>query len=65
MREGDDGSGAFVGVLLKPAVKICAGSDRAKAIALHNEAHRFCFVANSVNFPVEVAPEIQEVAVSP
>jgi organic hydroperoxide reductase OsmC/OhrA len=65
MREGDDGSGAFVGVRLRPTVKICAGSDRAKAIALHNEAHRFCFVANSVNFPVEVAPEIQEVAVSP
>ena len=65
MREGDDGSGAFVGVRLKPTVKIRAGSDRAKAVALHDEAHRFCFIANSVNFPVEVVPETQEVTVTP
>jgi len=45
-------------VLLKPKVKISAGNDQAKALALHHEAHRFCFIARSVNFPVEVAPEI-------
>jgi organic hydroperoxide reductase OsmC/OhrA len=58
MQEADDGSGAFVRVLLKPLVKIAAGSDREKALALHHEAHRFCFIANSVNFPVDVAAEI-------
>ena len=63
MREGDDGSGAFAGVRLKPTVQICAASDRAKATALHSEAHRYCFIANSVNFPVEVVPEIEEVEV--
>jgi len=58
MQEADDGSGAFVRALLKPLVKIAAGSDREKALALHHEAHRFCFIANSVNFPVDVAAEI-------
>jgi organic hydroperoxide reductase OsmC/OhrA len=58
MQEADEGSGAFSRVLLKPMVKIAAGGDREKALALHHEAHRFCFIANSVNFPVEVAPQI-------
>jgi len=26
--------------------------------ALHHDAHKNCFIANSVNFPVEVTPEI-------
>jgi organic hydroperoxide reductase OsmC/OhrA len=60
MQETDDGSGAFTKVLLKPVVKISAGDDRAKALALHHEAHRLCFIANSVKFPVEVAPQIVE-----
>lgn len=60
MQETGDGSGAFTKVLLKPVVKISAGDDRAKALALHHEAHRVCFIANSVKFPVEVAPQIVE-----
>jgi organic hydroperoxide reductase OsmC/OhrA len=55
-----DGSGAFVRVLLKPRVTVAAGSDRAKAQSLHHQAHEKCFIANSVNFPVEVEPEILE-----
>src|ERR1035438_7742330 len=62
MRENDDGSGEFVRVTLKPAVKVSAGDDRDKALALHNEAHHLCFIARSVNFPVDVAPEIAEEA---
>ena len=60
MQEGEDGSGEFVRVTLRPKVKIAAGNDddRARALALHEEAHRFCFIARSVKFPVEVAPEI-------
>lgn len=61
MEERADGSGAFVRVLLRPSVKIRAGDDRAKAMALHHEAHRMCFIANSVNFPVEVEAELAEV----
>lgn len=62
MQENSDGSGEFVQVVLKPVVKISSGSDRAKALALHDEAHRFCFIARSVKFPVEVVPEVVEVA---
>ena len=57
MNENPDGSGAFVRVVLKPKVKLSTGG-RNKAIALHYDAHRFCFIANSVNFPVDVEPEI-------
>jgi organic hydroperoxide reductase OsmC/OhrA len=58
MAENDDGSGEFVRVVLRPKVKIAAGDDRARAHALHEEAHRFCFIARSVNFPVEVEADL-------
>ena len=58
MQEKEDGSGFFVRVDLKPVVTISADSDRSKALALHHDAHRYCFIANSVKFPVEAAPEI-------
>jgi len=58
MTEHADGSGEFVRVVLKPAVTISAESDRTKALALHDEAHHLCFISRSVNFPVELAPEI-------
>ncbi len=60
MEEADDGSGRFDRVLLKPKVKISVGDDQAKALALHSEAHHLCFIARSVNFPVEIEPEIAE-----
>jgi organic hydroperoxide reductase OsmC/OhrA len=60
MRENDDGSGEFEQVTLKPAVKISAGDDRTKAFALHHEAHRLCFIARSVNFAVQLEPQISE-----
>jgi organic hydroperoxide reductase OsmC/OhrA len=59
MRENDDGSGEFLRVLLRPRVEISAG-DKAKALALHHEAHHMCFIARSVNFAVDVEPEIIE-----
>ena len=62
MQENADGSGQFVHVWLKPKVKISAGSDRATALALHDQAHHLCFIARSVTFPVEVAAEIEEAA---
>lgn len=60
MEEAPNGSGKFVRVQLRPTVKILAGDDRAKALALHSEAHHYCFIANSVNFPVEVMAEIEQ-----
>jgi organic hydroperoxide reductase OsmC/OhrA len=58
MQEHNDGSGEFVSVQLKPRIRIVAGNDREKALALHAEAHHLCFIARSVNFPVEVTAGI-------
>jgi organic hydroperoxide reductase OsmC/OhrA len=59
MRENADGSGEFVSVTLKPRVTIAAGN-REKALELFHKAHELCFIARSVNFPVQVEGEVQE-----
>ncbi len=56
------GSGSFSQVTLRPIVTIAARADTDLAATLHDEAHKICFVANSVNFPVLHEPVI-EVAV--
>ena len=53
MEESADGGGQFVEVTLKPRVSLAPGSDAAKALSLHHEAHSKCFIARSVNFPVQ------------
>jgi organic hydroperoxide reductase OsmC/OhrA len=53
-----DGSGRMTGVTLRPRVTITRESDPTKALALHDEAHHKCFIANSVNFPVGHEAEI-------
>ncbi len=58
MEEAADGSAQFVRIELRPVVTIGRGDDRARALGLHHDAHRLCFIARSVNFPVEVAAEI-------
>jgi organic hydroperoxide reductase OsmC/OhrA len=58
MEETAAGSGKFTNVVLYPIVTIAAGSDRQAAVALHDKAHAMCFIANSVNFPVEHRPMI-------
>ncbi len=58
MEETSDGSGRFRRAILRPRVTVAAGSDIAKARELHHAAHAKCFIANSVNFPVELEPEI-------
>ena len=52
MKVNDDGSGHFVKVTLYPVVKITDESQIELANALHKEANKLCFIANSVNFPV-------------
>ena len=58
MEVGRDGVGRFRRVVLRPTVTVAAGSDVARARTLHKPAHEKCFIANSVNFPVECEPEI-------
>ena len=59
MEETADGGGHFRHVVLRPQVTIAAGSDMAKAQELHATAHAKCFIANSVNFPVDHDPQIR------
>ncbi|HVJ55496.1 MAG TPA: OsmC family protein [Aliidongia sp.] len=59
MEETADGGGRFTRVTLRPEVTIAAGGDAARAAALHHEAHAKCFIASSVNFPVEAEPVIR------
>ena len=51
------GEGKVGSAVLRPRVTIAEG-DPEVARALHKDAHAKCFVANSVNFPVECEPEI-------
>ena len=59
MGEGGDG-GQFVKTELRPKITIARGGDSARALALHEEAHGLCFIARSVNFPVDIEAEIAE-----
>jgi organic hydroperoxide reductase OsmC/OhrA len=56
MVEDAGGGGRFVGVTLRPEVTLAPGSDEAAALRTHHEAHKKCFIANSVNFPIAVEP---------
>jgi organic hydroperoxide reductase OsmC/OhrA len=59
---GPSGKMQMVGVVLRPRVTVAKGTDLAEARAMHEKAHAFCFVANSVNFPVRNEPETVEQA---
>ena len=54
---GRDGGGRFVDAVLRPRVVLEAGPVEL-ARRLHEEAHRRCFVANSVIFPVRCEAEV-------
>lgn len=50
------GAGRFLRAVLKPVITVKPGADLARAEAIHHEIHEVCFIARSVNFPVEIAP---------
>ncbi|KQR92331.1 MAG: OsmC family protein [Microbacterium ginsengisoli] len=52
MREDGRGGGAFVDVVLRPRVTVADASMVAAAEAAHAQANEWCFIANSVAFPV-------------
>ena len=58
MRQDADGGGRFTSATLRPVVTISSG-DPELARSLHAEASRLCFIAASVNFPVDHEPEIR------
>ena len=54
---GPGGAGRFTLVTLRPRITVPAGTDLAQAEAIHHRIHKVCFIARSVNFPVDYAPE--------
>lgn len=52
MRENGTGGGAFAEVVLRPQVTVADPSMIEAAERAHHQAHEWCFIANSVNFPV-------------
>ena len=52
MAETPDGGGHFTKVTLNPVVTVMEPSMIEKANALHHQANKLCFIANSCNFPV-------------
>ncbi|NVJ96528.1 MAG: OsmC family protein [Alphaproteobacteria bacterium] len=58
MSEGEGGAGKFERITLRPRITITAESDMEKAMTLHHEANEKCFVANSLNCPVDHEPDI-------
>ena len=53
---GRGGAGRFVKATLRPHVTVTAGTDLAQAEAIHHRIHEVCFIARSVNFPLDYAP---------
>lgn len=56
MEETSNGGGRFTSVTLNPEVTITDSTLVEKAIELHKKANELCFIANSVNFPVDHKP---------
>lgn len=54
MVEHRDGGGEFTNVTLHPRITLANPAEADLLARLHEEAHRLCFIARSVNFPVEV-----------
>lgn len=52
MEESAGHSGRFTEVVLRPVVTVAEASMVERARSAHEDAHRTCFIANSVNFPV-------------
>lgn len=59
MIENADGSGHYTRAILHPRMTITDASRVGDAAALHERAHYFCAMAQSVNFPVDCQPEVQ------
>jgi organic hydroperoxide reductase OsmC/OhrA len=58
MAETTDDGGYFTEVVLRPLVTVASAEMTEAAVRLHEDAHRKCFIASSVNFPVRCEPVI-------
>jgi organic hydroperoxide reductase OsmC/OhrA len=56
LRLNQDGSGQFESVTLNPHVTVADEAHVGLAEQMHREANQVCFIARSVNFPVQHSP---------
>lgn len=54
-----DGSGRFLSATLRPQISVAAGCDPGRARDIHQNIHKYCFIARSVNFPVSCEPVME------
>jgi len=59
---GPGGAGRFAAATLRPVIRVKRGADLELAEAIHHRIHEVCFIARSVNFPVDYAPRFIEEA---
>ncbi|MCD0483635.1 OsmC family protein [Streptacidiphilus sp. ASG 303] len=57
--DGSGGGGRFARVVLRPEVEVAEASMVERARALHGEVGAVCFIARSVDFPVEHEPVVR------
>jgi organic hydroperoxide reductase OsmC/OhrA len=62
MVEDGRGGGRFTQVVLRPHVVVADASMTDAATRAHDQAHEWCFIASSVNFPVLHEPTIEVAA---
>lgn len=62
MREDGKGGGAFVEVMLRPDVVVAEASMIEAAERAHELANQWCFIANSMNFPVRHEAKVSALA---
>lgn len=58
MEEMENGAGHFTEITLHPAVTVAEHAMIEKAYSLHEEASKYCFIANSLKCPVLHQPVI-------
>ena len=55
-----NGAGRFVKAILRPQITVVPGTDLVKAEATHQKVHNYCYIARSMNFPIEITPTFTE-----
>lgn len=48
-----NGAGRFILATLRPKIRVQRGTVLEDADAIHRQVHQYCFIARSVNFPLE------------
>lgn len=62
MVETAGGGGRFEEIALNPVIVVTQKSMIEKAIELHHQANKLCFIANSLNFPVKHFPVVTSIS---